>query len=313
VSIRDYSVLFNHRALAFTVLAGSLGFGAFALDRSPAARTRNVSDILHAAWCLILFLLVSAETNDFFRFKMVDQPAIIWPRLEYFRVMTYGVVWITLSLPLVWVGLKKKLPTLIVSGLICALLAVVFGVVRGIAYDPINSYVPLFNGRAIALLLVLTGLMLHTQFIQKTPEGFDWLKQLLNVVHVAMVLVFFVLLTGETRDFFQRDIAAMAEQAGGALSEAGRLVSLQQMALSGVWLLCSAVLMAAGLWRKNRGMRVMAILLFGITILKIFIYDLSFLETVYRIFSFLTLGVILIGVSFAYQKYKDIILGKSAG
>jgi uncharacterized membrane protein len=311
--IRDYSALFNRRALAFTALAGSLGFGAFVLDRSSAARTKNVSDVLHAAWCLILFLLVSAETNDFFRFTMLDQPAIIWPRLEYFRVMTYGVVWTTFSLPLVWVGLKKKLPALIISGLICALLAVVFGVVRGIAYDPISSYVPLFNGRAIALLLVLTGLMLQTQFIQKTSGDFDWLKNILAVVQAAMVLVFFVLVTGETRDFFQKDIAALAEQAGGALSEAGRLANMQQMSLSGVWLLYSAVLMAAGIWRKNRGMRVMAILLFGITILKIFIYDLSFLETLYRIFSFLTLGVILIGVSFAYQKYKDIILGESGG
>jgi uncharacterized membrane protein len=288
-----------------------LGFGAFTVDRSAGQRNKNVSNALHGAWCFILFLLASAETNDFFRLRMLDQPNIIRIRHEFFRLMTYAVVWITLSLPVAWVGLKKKLSPVMVSALVFTLLAVVFGVVRGIAYDPIEDYVPFFNVRSITLLLVLTGLSLQTQFMQKTAGAFDWLKDLLGYAHVAMVLVVFVLLTGETRDFFQKDIAAMTDQAGATSTEVNRLTNLQQMSLSGVWLLYSAVLMSVGLWRKHRGMRVVAILLFGITILKIFIYDLSFLETLYRIFSFLTLGVILIAVSFAYQKYKDIIVGKS--
>ncbi len=50
-----------------------------------------------------------------------------------------------------------------------------------------------------------------------------------------------------------------------------------------------------------------AFVLFGITILKIFIYDLSFLETLYRIFSFIGLGVVLLVVSYLYQHYKDVI------
>jgi uncharacterized membrane protein len=77
--------------------------------------------------------------------------------------------------------------------------------------------------------------------------------------------------------------------------------------LSSVWLLYSVSLMVAGLWRRAQGLRIMAIVLFGITILKIFIYDLSFLETLYRIFSFVGLGVILLGVSYLYQRYKAII------
>ena len=53
----------------------------------------------------------------------------------------------------------------------------------------------------------------------------------------------------------------------------------------------------------------LAFALFGFSILKIFIYDLSFLDTLYRIFSFLGLGVILLAVSYLYQRYRAIILG----
>jgi len=55
-------------------------------------------------------------------------------------------------------------------------------------------------------------------------------------------------------------------------------------------------------------LRLQAIALFGIAILKIFIYDLSFLETLYRIFSFVGLGVVLLAVSYLYQRYRHVIL-----
>ena len=82
---------------------------------------------------------------------------------------------------------------------------------------------------------------------------------------------------------------------------------MQQLALSGVWLFYSGLLMVVGLWRRVQGLRIIAIALFGITILKIFIYDLSFLERLYRIFSFIGLGVILLLVSYLYQRYKAVI------
>jgi len=70
-------------------------------------------------------------------------------------------------------------------------------------------------------------------------------------------------------------------------------------------------MMALGLWRRRRAVRILSIGLFGISILKIFTYDLSFLTTLYRIFSFIGLGVILLAVSYAYQRYKAIIFGSS--
>jgi uncharacterized membrane protein len=60
-----------------------------------------------------------------------------------------------------------------------------------------------------------------------------------------------------------------------------------------------------------RTLRMIAMVLFGIAILKIFFYDLSFLETIYRIVSFIGLGIILLTVSYLYQRYRGVILGDS--
>jgi uncharacterized membrane protein len=70
--------------------------------------------------------------------------------------------------------------------------------------------------------------------------------------------------------------------------------------------------MGAGLLRRVRSLRIIAIVLFGIAILKIFFYDLSFLETLYRIISFIGLGIILLTVSYLYQRYRSAIVEDSS-
>jgi uncharacterized membrane protein len=64
-----------------------------------------------------------------------------------------------------------------------------------------------------------------------------------------------------------------------------------------------------GIWKRIRPLRIAAIGVFGFTILKIFIYDLSFLSRLYRIGSFVILGIVLLGVSYAYQRFKNVIFG----
>ncbi|OGF48860.1 MAG: hypothetical protein A2231_08515 [Candidatus Firestonebacteria bacterium RIFOXYA2_FULL_40_8] len=56
-----------------------------------------------------------------------------------------------------------------------------------------------------------------------------------------------------------------------------------------------------------------AILLFIITSIKVFLVDLSFLDTGYRIVSFIGLGVILIVTAYLYSRYKDKILEFTKG
>src|SRR5262249_60872875 len=43
-------------------------------------------------------------------------------------------------------------------------------------------------------------------------------------------------------------------------------------------------------------------ILFGLTVGKVFLYDLGFLDRGYRIFSFFVLGAVLLAVSFLYQR-----------
>lgn len=78
--------------------------------------------------------------------------------------------------------------------------------------------------------------------------------------------------------------------------------------MSGTWIVYSILLMSLGFIRRLRAVRVGALVLLLVTILKVFLYDLSFLEQPYRIVSFIALGVILLLAGFLYQRFKHVIL-----
>jgi uncharacterized membrane protein len=166
------------------------------------------------------------------------------------------------------------------------------------------------NWRAAAFIVVIAGAVVQARWLNEHRQNFPWINDALGILQVAIVLLLLDLLTGETRDIFQKALFALQQNTGApdGAEKISRLQDLQQLALSGVWLFYSALLMVAGIWRRVQGLRLIAIALFGITILKIFIYDLSFLERLYRIFSFIGLGVILLLVSYLYQRYKAVII-----
>jgi uncharacterized membrane protein len=79
----------------------------------------------------------------------------------------------------------------------------------------------------------------------------------------------------------------------------------QQLSISVVWTIYGGAMLTVGIARRSKLLRVMALLLLGLTIFKVFLFDLSSLERLYRIISFIVLGLILLAVSFLYQRYRQ--------
>jgi uncharacterized membrane protein len=111
---------------------------------------------------------------------------------------------------------------------------------------------------------------------------------------LGLVLVF-ALLNLEIVDYF---------------SAGGRFVELtfqkqmtRDLVTSVCWGIYAMTLLAIALWRGIRPMRLVALGFLYLTVAKVFLYDLSSLEGVYRVFSLLLLGFALIVVSLIYQKF----------
>src|SRR5262249_50712953 len=73
------------------------------------------------------------------------------------------------------------------------------------------------------------------------------------------------------------------------------------------WGLLGLALLGCGFAVRSRAFRLQGLALFLICILKLFVYDLRNLETVYRILSFVGLGFILLAVSWIYSRFREEI------
>jgi uncharacterized membrane protein len=86
------------------------------------------------------------------------------------------------------------------------------------------------------------------------------------------------------------------------------LVQTNKVGLPIMWGLCAFAFMYLGLTRRNRAFRIMSLSLFALTLLKLFFYDLQGISEGGRIAAFISLGALLLIISFMYQRIKQLIL-----
>jgi uncharacterized membrane protein len=75
----------------------------------------------------------------------------------------------------------------------------------------------------------------------------------------------------------------------------------ETVALSVAWALYAGVLIVAGIRSKDAVFRWEGLALFGITVLKVLVYDLTDFDIVFRVVSALVLGVVMLIVAYLYQ------------
>ena len=77
-----------------------------------------------------------------------------------------------------------------------------------------------------------------------------------------------------------------------------------QLLLSAFWSVTGLAAVVAGLFTDRVRLRLGGLVLLGIAIVKVFLVDLATLESIYRVGSFVALGLLLIACAFAYQRVR---------
>ena len=80
-----------------------------------------------------------------------------------------------------------------------------------------------------------------------------------------------------------------------------------KLGLSILWGIYALVLIVIGISRSKAHLRIGAIVLLAVTLVKLFFYDVADLATIPKTILFVSLGILLLLVSFLYNKYKNFI------
>jgi uncharacterized membrane protein len=98
-------------------------------------------------------------------------------------------------------------------------------------------------------------------------------------------------------------VALRGARASGNPARVRHVRWVLQVGLSVLWTVYAGAALAWGFARKAAPVRYVALGLLGFVIFKVFVVDLSELQAVYRVLSFLVLGLVLLGVSYLYGKW----------
>jgi len=87
---------------------------------------------------------------------------------------------------------------------------------------------------------------------------------------------------------------------------------LDKYGLSIFWGVYALFLVGYGIWKNRKFLRIEGIVVTGITLVKLFIYDTSNLGTIPKTILFISVGLLLLVISFLYNKYKDLMIDKDS-
>lgn len=210
--------------------------------------------------------------------------------------------WITLGWALLGAALAWLYGRVPHKGLLAwcgGLLAVVFArlVLNPAVFDyHTRSEVPVFNWYFYTYLVAAACYFVAAWLLKETDdELFSGAPALSKVLPAGGAVVLFLLLNIEIADVFSSGPALTFNLLHGSLA--------QDLSYTIGWAVYAIGLLIAGIAAHSRVTRVAAILLLTVTIFKAFFHDLSRLEGLYRVASFVGLAMSLALVAVILQKF----------
>jgi uncharacterized membrane protein len=189
--------------------------------------------------------------------------------------------WSAEALVLAWAGRRTDAPE---RGLIAALVfaglagahVLVFEVPpTSLAYG-LHS-IPTAIGAVALVLLALTGIAIAYDDVK---EVLAWIGAGLGVYLASALVV---------------DLAGAQE---------GHSTQTSQLALSGFWAALGFAAILVGLLRQKRALRLGGLGVLALAVGKVFLVDLAHLDSIWRVGSFLAVGLLLLAGAFAYQRAR---------
>lgn len=270
----DEQFLLNGKFALMLLETAALVFASWLSGKSEMAeKQKSLQTLTEIVAAVLLWLAVSVDINHAYNGLGASQGMALW--------------WVLLPAALAFVAYLGKRSVLGIVALVLLFLGALDVLI--LPYDS-GSYVFLANAK-FGLMLLMTIAFLAVAALQSPSSENPKDVNRDDLLKVSAALFLWFAVSWEIVQYFSL---------GGSENARNLLLSVW-------WIVYGAALMAVSSVKSYGLYRKVAMLFFGLAIAKVFLYDVLALETGYRIVSFIVLGVILLSVSFAYQKNKEKI------
>ena len=310
---QSFIPLLNKRALSCAVLVAALACAAWLYRRFGSnvetGEREGLAGVYAVGANLLAVTLASLDINTYFQQKVTAPQAdtpdgyllrsfVGWSEVDNARQLALSALWIIYGLASVAWGGRRASKPIRWWGLFLLTAATMKVLAVDSWYYTAEWNALIFNYTFAAYALLVVALASSVWLYSRSAGVSDGERSaLLPVLVVAANLVAVLALSLEAYGHFEKQ-RALGDEAGDDSQLA------KQLALSVIWTVYGGALLVFGIVKRELVLRVMALALLAVTIVKVFLVDLSSLKTIYRIISFVVLGGVLLAVSFLYQRYR---------
>ena len=270
-NISGFVPVWNIRLAMFAPVIISSAVSYLFLKKSDKKSLLNLSEFFNFACITSIYLYIGLELNNIINFYYMG----INTSSQFISNMTNSILGFVYT-----VNLKRFQKTISDSSSIISVIAFLTGIFAltilifsGSHYKPIDAYIPLINIRTAAFLSGVAASILYAKWTQK--QIFKYFAIILGFIFVHYEIV----------DVISKYV----------ITNGSYLVSLS-------WILYSGIVTAVGIIKNKNYLKNCGIGLCILSIIRIFLYDLANIDMFYKFIAILSLGIILMILSYLYNK-----------
>ena len=301
IAPRDYQLILNYHFLTAAVVLAVSAFAAYLVYRQrhtlvPGERVLFPT-LVAVANVVALWML----TDDLIRF-FDGRELVLGTNQSDGLLLSLTALWATYAAGLLAVALWKRVRLVRLAGV--ALLAVtatklVLVDTFFVEIDP-HTFGAVLNVQFLVSTMVLATAVFAAWIYARQRHDLDESEERLYaaLLVAANAIALWTLSTETLRYFDSREVISNTD-----------LTSARHLTLTVLWAIYGVGVIGAGIARESAAIRRAGLGLLAVPVMKLFAFDVFLLERGDRVAAFVTLGVLLLGSGFAYNRFSDRIKG----
>ena len=286
-----FPFILNWKFLSLALLLGLLAASAkLCVKKGISEEKTTMVPALWTGFVSLLFIGLNVEIISFFsRYEVISY------RLESLVFTT--ILWSCFALFLIFYGMKKNITALRITGFIL----ITFTFLKLIIEDSTLLYsytygLPFLLNLKFAAVVVLLYTLAHSAmlFARKREKSNLIERKMAPYLWSLFLILLFIELHSQATFSFYRHWQLGEQRAAFAISL--------------LWVLYGLGILLVGILKKILPLRISALSLFGVTLLKMLFVDLRFTGKLYKMFALLGIGAIFLIAAYFYRKNRQRLM-----
>lgn len=265
----QYVPVWNIRTLSFIFPVASGYFSYKLLEKSENEKTKKLSEVFRFTALSLIYLYFTFEINNLVM-KFVKGKYSPW----FISSMLISILGFKYALQTRRIYNSNGIKLFNIAAYILGGVSLLLLLTVGCSYEPVKNFIPVLNVRFAAFIIGITTLYIFGKWTK-----YEWFKYLAAILG-------FILVHSEASDFVN-------------------LHTTMDYIVTVSWLMYAGAIILCGIFKNIKYLKNTGIWLSIIAICRIFIFDLADTDIIYKLVAFLTLGIILMVVSYFYNKKRD--------